>query len=71
VAKLFSESTGRFLVITDDPDSVISKAYSKGIEASIIGRVNKESYTLEFDGNRLDLAKEMKRRNRLLYEVMG
>ncbi len=71
VAKLFSESTGRFLVITDDPDSVISKAYSKGIEASIIGRVNGESYTLEFDGSKLDLSKEMERRNRLLYEVMG
>ncbi|MGC9105903.1 MAG: phosphoribosylformylglycinamidine synthase subunit PurL [Thermoprotei archaeon] len=71
VAKLFSESTGRFVVITDDPDSVISKAYSKGIEASAIGRVNGESYTLEFDWNRLDLSKEMERRNRLLYEVMG
>jgi AIR synthase related protein, C-terminal domain. len=71
LAKLFSESTGRFVVITSDPEAVVSKAYSRGIETSAIGKVTKASYSLELDGLTIDLSEEIDRRNRLLYEVMG
>jgi len=71
LAKLFSESTGRFVVITSDPEAVVRKAYSRGVEASVIGEVTEASYSLELDGLTIDLTEELDRRNRLLYEVMG
>ncbi|TRM74135.1 phosphoribosylformylglycinamidine synthase subunit PurL, partial [Sulfolobus sp. B5] len=38
---LFSESSGRFILLSNDPDWIIRKANSKGIVASVIGNVDK------------------------------
>ncbi len=56
------------MVITSDPEAVVRKAYSRGVEASVIGEVTKASYSLELDGLTIDLTEEIDRRNRLLYE---
>jgi phosphoribosylformylglycinamidine synthase II len=53
-AKLFSENGGRFIFITSDPFSVANLAKRKGMVASIIGKVRKDSY-LGIDSLKIDV----------------
>ena len=71
LAKLFSESTGRFVIITQDPEGVVARAQRKGLYASAIGEVKPGSYQLILDGKLIDLTREAELREKMLYEVMG
>ena len=68
LVKLFSESSGRFVVLTDDPEWFIRN--KKGVVASIIGKVNSESHVLKIDGKSLDLSREVENYHHYLYKVM-
>jgi phosphoribosylformylglycinamidine synthase subunit II (EC 6.3.5.3) len=68
LVKLFSESSGRFVVLTDDPEWFIRN--KKGVVASIIGKVNSESHVLKIDGKSLDLSREVENYHHYLYKVI-
>ncbi len=58
MAKLFSENGGRFIVITNSPESVVERAKRRGTIASVIGEVKKGNY-LEIGSRKLDVKKEV------------
>ncbi|BCU71397.1 phosphoribosylformylglycinamidine synthase subunit PurL [Stygiolobus caldivivus] len=57
LVKLFSESTGRFIVLTKEPEWFLEN--KKGVIASVIGKVTKSSGVLKIDDKSLELSKEI------------
>ncbi|BFH74524.1 phosphoribosylformylglycinamidine synthase subunit PurL [Sulfurisphaera javensis] len=69
VPKLFSENSGRFIVLTNDPDYLMRKA--KGIYISVVGKVTKNYGILEIDDKKINLDKEIENYYNYLNEVMS
>jgi len=68
---LFSESGGRFLVLTDDPQWFHIQASRKGIVASTIGKVTKGKASLFLDDVELPLEREVERYLNMLEEELS
>lgn len=67
---LFSENGGRFIVLTNDPQWIVDKAKSKGIVASVIGKVNKDSGVLSLNEIKINLSNLINYYFNFLEEVM-
>ncbi|MCI2414363.1 MAG: phosphoribosylformylglycinamidine synthase subunit PurL [Candidatus Aramenus sp.] len=59
MAKLFSENGGRFIAITNSPESVVERAKRRGVIASVIGEVKKEGNYLEIGSRKLNVEREV------------
>ncbi len=68
--KVFSEGSGRFIVLTDDPMDVIEKGRNKGILAQEIGSVTDETFTMDL-GEKVDLRKEVSNYENYLEEMLN
>ncbi len=68
--RMFSEGSGRFIILTDETSNIMERAMSKGIFAREIGEVTKESYTLDV-GEKVDLSKEAERHKKYLEEMLN
>lgn len=71
VENLFSESSGRFVILTNEPEWIVEKSRSKGIVASIIGKVNKKTSILTIDNTDYDLKTIVNNYFNFLEEVIG
>jgi phosphoribosylformylglycinamidine synthase len=70
LVRMLSEGSGRFIVVTQDPEKVIQSASSRGILAKVIGEVNDESYTLHLR-EKYDLSKEAEKFVKYLEEMLN
>lgn len=70
-AKLFSESGGRFIVLTNEPNWFIERAKKKGSVASIIGKVSKEGRGIYIYSKFLNLEREVDNYYNYLEEVLS
>lgn len=57
LGKMFSESGGRFLVLTSDPQWFMYQAGRMGIQASVIGKVTKDGSKLVLDNETFPMDK--------------
>ena len=69
IAKLFSENSGRFIVLTSEPETLSKKA--KGIHVSVIGRVTNNQNILKIDDKEINLEKQISNYYNYLYEVIS
>jgi len=69
VAKLFSENSGRFIVLTSNPESLSKKA--KGIHVSVIGRVTNNQGILKINEKEINLEKQISNYYDYLYKVIS
>jgi phosphoribosylformylglycinamidine synthase len=69
--KLFSESTGRFLIISTDVEKLAKMAESMGITYQLIGFTNNNSYTLKLDDKVILLDKEIKDYFKIIEKMMN
>ncbi|MEM0373482.1 MAG: phosphoribosylformylglycinamidine synthase subunit PurL [Sulfolobaceae archaeon] len=69
--KLFSESAGRFIVLTSEPDSIIQLSHKFGVVSSVIGKTTTVSYSLNVDDNVFDLTREIENYYNYLELVMS
>ncbi len=66
-SKLFSENSGRFIILTNDAEFFTRLAEKKGTIAKVIGKVSKGS-GIQIDSNYYDLSKEIDIYNNYLEE---
>ncbi|MEM1629268.1 MAG: phosphoribosylformylglycinamidine synthase subunit PurL [Saccharolobus sp.] len=71
IEMLFTENGGRFIVLSDDPQWIVDRCKSKGIIASIIGKVNKDSNIIKINDRIFDLSKVIDNYFNFLEEVMS
>jgi len=69
-AWLFGEDQGRYIVSTDDPESVMGKAMAAGVNASRIGRAGGTELKLS-SGEVISVDKLKSQNERWLPEFMG
>jgi len=69
IPKLFSENSGRFIILTSDPEAISKK--SKGIYVSVIGKVTRNQNVLKIDDKEINLEKQILNYYNYLDEVMS
>ncbi|WP_054848924.1 phosphoribosylformylglycinamidine synthase subunit PurL [Vulcanisaeta sp. JCM 14467] len=68
LVKLFSETSGRFIVLTNEPEWFLGNKL--GVVASVIGKVTRDSGILKIDDRAMDLGREVENYYNYLYRVM-
>jgi len=71
LSKLFSESAGRFIVLTNDPEKILNTSQKLGIISSVIGKTTSRSYSIEIDGEVFDVSAEIDNYYNYLERVMS
>lgn len=69
-AWLFGEDQGRYIISTNDPEAVMSKAIAAGVHASKIGQVGGKDLKLS-NGEVISVGKLKSQNERWLPEYMG